>query len=149
MIDLRERRLDLEDLSNRLDRIEERLPPVGAAVLRAQRASTRLAFSTVGGAGQAVADTVHGIGGAVGTGFRTITGTVTATGRRTVDAVEDELVDLADQAGAAAERARHAQPDDTWTRAELYDLAQEIELEGRSAMSKAELLAAVRTEDPR
>lgn len=79
-------------------------------------------------------------------GVRTVIGTAEAAASKSADVIEDEIVDLADQATVAAERARSAQPDDSWTKAELYDLAQELDIEGRSTMSKDELLDAVKVE---
>ncbi|SDU32508.1 Rho termination factor N-terminal domain-containing protein [Stappia sp. ES.058] len=37
-----------------------------------------------------------------------------------------------------------ARPYEDWTKEELYDRAQELEIEGRSEMDKAELIAALR-----
>ncbi len=44
----------------------------------------------------------------------------------------------------AAERGGEADPYDEWTKAELYERAQEIGIDGRSAMSKSELISALR-----
>ena len=43
-----------------------------------------------------------------------------------------------------SEKGGHAKPYDEWTRDELYDRARELEVEGRSDMTKAELIDALR-----
>lgn len=44
----------------------------------------------------------------------------------------------------AARRGGQSRPYDEWTRDELYDRAQEIGIDGRSSMSKDELIDALR-----
>ena len=44
-----------------------------------------------------------------------------------------------------SEKGGKAPPYEEWTRDELYDRAQEIGIDGRSAMDKSELIEALRT----
>jgi len=46
--------------------------------------------------------------------------------------------------GEAGRRAGESPPYDEWSRDELYDRAKEIGIEGRSDMTKAELIDALR-----
>ena len=46
----------------------------------------------------------------------------------------------------ASERGGEASPYEDWTKAELYDRAQEVGIDGRSSMSKSELISALRSD---
>ena len=43
-----------------------------------------------------------------------------------------------------SEKGGHASPYEEWTKDELYERAQELDIEGRSSMNKAELISALR-----
>lgn len=43
-----------------------------------------------------------------------------------------------------SEKGGRAEPYEEWTKAELYDRAQELDVDGRSGMTKAELIRALR-----
>ncbi len=60
---------------------------------------------------------------------------VAKTVERTNDKVADTVSNLADEAADYS----------AWTKDELYDRAQELNIEGRSGMSKSELVKAVKT----
>lgn len=45
----------------------------------------------------------------------------------------------------ASERGGESDPYEEWTKAELYERAQEIGIDGRSSMSKSELISALRS----
>lgn len=47
-------------------------------------------------------------------------------------------------ADGASRRGGEAEPYEEWTKDELYDRAQELDIEGRSDMTKAELIEALR-----
>jgi len=72
-------------------------------------------------------------------GVAETTGQARAQTSRTIDAVNDNVEGALDDAKVAAE------PDDmaTWTKAELYERAQELDIDGRSGMTKAELIGAL------
>lgn len=44
----------------------------------------------------------------------------------------------------AAERGGKAPPYEDWTKDDLYERAQELDIDGRSSMNKAELISALR-----
>lgn len=46
----------------------------------------------------------------------------------------------------ASKRGGEASPYDEWSKAELYERAQELGIDGRSSMSKAELISALRSD---
>ena len=45
----------------------------------------------------------------------------------------------------ASERGGQASPYEEWTKSELYERAQEVGIDGRSSMSKSELISALRS----
>lgn len=51
---------------------------------------------------------------------------------------------IANSPGASA-RGGESSPYDEWTKAELYERAQEVGIDGRSSMSKSELISALRS----
>lgn len=69
-----------------------------------------------------------------------VAGQTAAQGERTTDAATRQIEEGLDEATIAAD------PDDLseMTKAELYDRAQDLDIEGRSSMSKAELISAIR-----
>ena len=74
------------------------------------------------------------------------TGQAKAQAARTVDAAEQATAALLDDATRAVEPDESGRPAslDNWTKAELYERAQELDIDGRSAMSKRELIRALR-----
>lgn len=76
---------------------------------------------------------------AVRRGVAETTGQARAQAGRTVDAVTDNVEGALDDATVAADPAELS----TWTKAELYERAQELDVDGRSAMTKAELIRAI------
>jgi hypothetical protein len=180
------RRLPGADLVDRgLDRIEDGLPALPAAVFRIQRSvaerivdQSRHALCVVGDAvsstvsvGRNATRTVTGTARHAGeesadvaaVGLRRTVGQARAQTARTADAargsgatVADELrefaeetvaaaTDVADEVAATAAAAVQGTPVsyDHWTKKDLYELAQERDIDGRSAMNKDELVAAI------
>ncbi len=45
----------------------------------------------------------------------------------------------------ASERGGESSPYEDWSKAELYERAQELDVDGRSSMSKSELISALRS----
>ncbi len=112
-----------EEIDRFLASIEERLPAVPAAGIKVQRAVNAR-----------MRDVVEDATGR----FRTTTADDTERLEKTEDAVADEVED------AVANVEDDVAPDYTsMTKAELYELAQARDLEGRSSMNKAELVAAL------
>lgn len=61
------------------------------------------------------------------------------------DSTSAQPTDPTSDAPDAAERGREPVPYEAWSKAELYERAQQIGIVGRSAMSKSELIAALRS----
>jgi hypothetical protein len=181
-----QRRLPGADLVDRgLDRIEDGLPALPAAVFRIQRSvaerivdQSRHALCVVGDAvsstvtvGRNATRTVTGTARHAGeesadvatVGARRTIGQARAQTARTVDAasesgatVVDELRDLADETVSAATDVADEVAATTaaavqgtpmsyehWTKKDLYELAQDLDVDGRSSMNKDELIAAI------
>ncbi len=54
---------------------------------------------------------------------------------------------IANAGKSASEKGGEAPPYEEWTKDALYQRAQELEISGRSSMSKSELIAALRGSD--
>lgn len=79
-------------------------------------------------------------------GAREVAGQVDAQGERVADVVGKETDGALRQAErAASERPGPGVPYEEWTRQQLYERAQELEIEGRASMNKAELIDALRS----
>ncbi|MEQ8842382.1 MAG: Rho termination factor N-terminal domain-containing protein [Acidimicrobiales bacterium] len=162
-------------MTTTLDEIEERLPPLSASVLRLERSiagrsydavahvvenvhssartvsrRTDHAVRTVFGTAKRAVDTTLS---SATTGARTTSGQATAQAQRVGDGVASEVADGYDgTVGAVKSAIRAVDTDDDattgydrWTKADLYEKATELDIDGRSSMSKSELLAAVRS----
>ncbi len=147
-----------------LDSIENSLPTLPRRFLQLNRAIASLGCSllrrgtaAVGESGEAVSDaaltgarTVSGQAMSVvdrttkaaADGSREVTGQARAQSKRLVETIENEAASLADQAETITEDLTEASYA-SWTRADLYERAQRLDIEGRSSMNKAELVEAL------
>lgn len=159
----------LDDLTRRLDRLEEDLPPVPAKAIGLTRATVHRVNTTASDVANDVgrqlsrfrstADTAMST--TVGQGRSAVDRTATTASRttketvgqaraqatRTGEAARGSTTALLDDATRALETDGDGKPAalDDWTKAELYERAQELEIEGRSSMSKRELVRAIRS----
>lgn len=76
---------------------------------------------------------------AVKKGVAETTGQAKSQARRTADSATDEIEGALDDAKVASDPSDYA----TWSKADLYERAQELDIDGRSGMTKAELLGAL------
>ncbi len=65
--------------------------------------------------------------------------------RETLDAAREAGQETKQAASDVAEAAGRAGPYEEWTKDELYERAQELDIEGRSEMNKEELIDALRS----
>jgi|SRR6056297_527780 len=150
-------------LTRSLDDIENRLPSVPAHAIGVTRAGVRFVNDTVltvvdhvgerlevigdtatraarGAFGQTRSSAVNVIDTAT-TEARTVRGQVTERASEVADTVATQT----DESLRSAEQALDPRrPLRDLTKSELYDIAQDRDLEGRSTMNKSELLAALR-----
>jgi hypothetical protein len=149
------------DITRQLDELEQKLPAIPAQAIRLGRATIHRVNDTA----CAVAERVSGGAGRTGSVARTAAATTVGQARsglertttmarrasneavgqaryqaaRTVDSAEKETKDVLADAVASME------PVDLTdlTKAELYERAQELDIDGRSEMNKSELRSAV------
>jgi cell division septum initiation protein DivIVA len=78
-------------------------------------------------------------------GAKEVVGQARAQGERAGAEIDEVLDRTADRAIDAVDPAPSSgTPYEQWTKSELYERAQELDVEGRSNMSKRELIAALR-----
>ncbi len=181
----------LDELTERLDRLESELPPIPARAIGLTRATAHRVNATASDvandvgrqldrlsstAGNAMSTTLGQARSAVGrtsgtarrTGNETIgqarsavdrtSGTARRTSnetigqaraqtRRTGEQAERSATALLDDATRAVEPDGDGKPAslDDLTKADLYERAQELDIEGRSSMSKSQLVRALRS----
>lgn len=160
-------------LTTQLDRFEANLPPLPARVFRLQRTLTGAAVcgvvgvvTRVGASTATLIDiarvsgkTVTGQARAAGedvlttarTGARTVRGQAGAQGRNVSSAVTseatallDDAIDTVEDVEDGAEPGRGT-PYEEWTKAELLERAKDLDIEGRSALNKQQLIRALRS----
>lgn len=159
----------LDELTRRLDQLESDLPALPSRALGLTRATAQRVNSTAAAvandvgrqlgrfgstADDALATSVGQARSAVertsATAKRTTkeaVGQARAQGKRTGKAAEQAATALLDDATKAVDPDDDARPAsyDNWTKAELYERAQELDIDGRSSMSKRELVRALRS----
>ncbi len=80
------------------------------------------------------------------TGVKEVTGQARAQGRQASSKIDRAASRTADRAIDAVDDAPSSgTPYESWTKDELYERAQELDVDGRSTMSKNELIAALRS----
>ncbi len=157
------------DLTQRLDQLEDRLPPLSAKSVALGRATVRrtndVAVSVISGVARRV-DTVITT---ARSGAKQTTGQATSAVNRTAKMADTTAKQTVGQAKTAANRTAGAAHDaagdllddatatvdpdapprgvayEAWTKSDLYDRAQVMDIDGRSAMSKTELIKALRS----
>ncbi len=148
-------------VTERLDELETSLPPIPSKALAVGRAGARRVNDVVETVVTAIAGRAETVADEAGVAMRTTTGQARSAADRAVAAVTSSVHEVTGQARAQAERTaetmeeevEHAlddakvavDPDDLTklTKAELYDRATELDIAGRSTMTKAELVGAL------
>lgn len=154
-----------KQIDEQLDQLEAKLPPLAASMLRVNRAIANRTGEELAKLAAMFADSASSIASAATSGAHTVTGTARWAAERTastaatgvrqtvgqakaqtkiaVENASEELEELAEDIDPEAPPVPAAGDLETKTKAELYDRAQELDIEGRSTMTKAELVAAL------
>jgi len=154
-----------ETITPALDRFEATLPPITRRVFKLNRRIANASVNAAMGATKAVcyatqnvtkrattgASTVRGqaesvadrVTSAAQTGAKEVVGQAKAQAAATVDKFEDEAISLLDDATKTVSSDPKGAYE-TWTKAELYKRAQELDIDGRSSMTKTELITSLR-----
>ncbi len=127
-----------------LDRIENKLPLIPRRMFRLQRAVSKAGFEAGRSILLALTNSADRVETSARTGVKTVTGQAKAQASRTADRAEDEAASLLGRATRSVEGESSERLQD-WTKTDLYERAQELDIEGRSAMSKKQLVAALRS----
>lgn len=157
------------DLTQRLDQLENRLPPLPAKSFALGRATVRRTNDVVISVVSDVARRMDTVVNTARTGARTTAGQAKSAVERTANMAETTAKQTIGQAkrqmDATTAATREAtgellddatatvDPDATprgiayeeWTKSDLYDRAQELDIDGRSSMSKRQLITALRS----
>lgn len=157
-----------DEIADYLDRLEADLPAIPARALGLTRATVHRVNDVAIGVATDVARQVGLVTGTAETAVSTTvgqarsavdrttkmvkktanetTGQARAQASRTVDAAAQATSALLDDATRAVEPDGTGRPAslDNWSKADLYERAQELDIEGRSSMSKRELVKALR-----
>ena len=157
-----------DDLTRRLEELEHRMPELpkkvvaynrvaaGRAIAQARRNNELVvdAFRPVVKVADSDVCTVVGTtrwaveqtADTAATGVRTVVGQAKAQAKRAASTLNTQTVDLVEEATdrvAAAERSVERAALTSMTKAELYQMAQDIGIDGRADMTKAQLVAAI------
>ena len=158
-----------DDLTRRLDALEAQLPPIPSRAIGLTRATVHRVNTTAADVANDVGRQVGRFTSTAGTAFSTslgqarsaverttamarrttneTVGQARAQGKRTATAAQSSATALLDDATRAIEPDGDGKPAslDNWSKADLYERAQELDIEGRSSMSKRQLVTAIRT----
>ncbi|MGK0274987.1 MAG: hypothetical protein ACI9N0_001368 [Ilumatobacter sp.] len=157
-----------EKLTTRLDDLETSLPRVPSAALSFGRAATRRATAIATSAYDKVSPRFETIGSQVGTAVRTAAGQARSAAGRSINTlknnaseatgqakaqtaavigtIEDETVGLLDDAAKSVDpKTINPASLTDLSKDELYERAQAADIDGRSTMSKAQLVTALRS----
>jgi hypothetical protein len=159
----------LDDLARRLDRLEAALPLIPARALGLTRASARRMGVTASEVASDVGRHLERLGTTATTALSTSVGQTrsavvrtSSTARRTTKEAIGQTRAQAERTGRVAEASAGAlladatsaiEPEggatpaslDNLTKTQLYERAQDLDIEGRSSMSKSELVRAIRS----
>ncbi len=157
----------IDELTRRLDRLEAELPTVPAKALGLGRATAHRVNSTASGVANDVGRQLSRLSSTAGTALSTTVGQARsavdrtstmanrtsketvgqarAQSKRTVTAAGRSTTALLDDATRAVEPDSDGKPAslDDWTKADLYERAQELDIDGRSSMGKRQLVRAI------
>jgi len=156
------------EITERFEQIEQRMPELPKKVVAYNRVVAERAFAQARRNNDLVVDAFRPVIKVADTGVRTVVGTTkwaveqtvstAATGvrsvigqtqaqaKRTATTLNDQAVDLVDEATdriVAAEKSVERVALKSMTKAELYQMAQDIDIDGRGDMTKAQLITAI------
>lgn len=157
-----------QDMSTRVEQFEQRIPELPKKVVAYNRIAAERAFAQARRNNELVVDAFRPVVKAADTGVRTIVGTTkwaveqtagtaltgvrTIVGqtraqvKRTAGTLNEQAVELVDEATdrvVAAEKSAERATLESMTKAELYQMAQDIDIDGRADMNKAQLIRAI------
>lgn len=127
-----------------LDRIESSLPLIPRRIFRLQRTLAEAGFSIGKSMLSVLGSSTDRVERSARSGAATVKGQAKAEAKQTVDLTEDEASSALGRATRAVEGESTDRLED-WSKDDLYARAQELDIDGRSTMSKKELVSALRS----
>jgi hypothetical protein len=153
-----------EQLTKTLDRLETQLPPPSGSLLRFNRSLVNFSTDQACRVTEAMTDSLRNIVGTTRSAGKSVADQSAAAGNQVAKATRSAGKSVADQSAAAgnqiadsADRELNRLSDDltpslgrgtryeNWTKTDLYERASELDIAGRSGMSKTQLIAALRS----
>ncbi len=131
-------------LNATLDRVESNLPLIPRRVFRLQRSFADAGFSLACSTYRAINRSSDRVERTAKTGLNTVKGQAKAQAKIATDVAEGEVSSLLGRANRSVE-GNPTERLETWTKADLYERAQELDIEGRSSMDKTQLVTALRS----
>lgn len=156
------------EITRRLDDLETSLPSVPAKVVALGRATVHRVSETASGVASDVGRQLGQLSSTASTAVATSVGQTRSAAERTAETARRNTREAVGQSKAQTARTarqagrstvallddatRAVEPDgdgrpaslDDWTKAELYDRAQELDIDGRSTMNKQQLIRSIR-----
>lgn len=157
-----------EEMTERFEQFEQRMPELPKKIVAYNRVAAERAFAQARRNNELVVDAFRPVVKVADTGVRTIVGTAkwaveqtaetAGTGvrsivgqtraqvKRTVKTLNNQTVELVEEAtdrAVAAEKSVERIALKSMTKAELYQMAQDIDIDGRADMTKAQLIVAI------
>jgi len=150
-----------ETVTERLDDLETSLPAIPSKALAASRASARRVNDIVESAASSIKHRFENVADDTATAAKTTTGQARSAAEKATKTVKSSVKQSTGQARAQARKVSESitdevegalddakvasDPDDVadLTKAQLYDRATALDIEGRSGMTKAELVGAI------
>lgn len=156
------------EITERLEQLEQRVPVLPKKIVAYNRVVAERAFAQARRNNELVVDAFRPVVKTADTGVRTIVGTTKwaveqtagtaltgarsivgqakAQAKRTATTLQDQTTDLVDEATdrvVAAEQSVERTALRSMKKAELYQMAQDLDIDGRAEMTKAQLVAAI------
>ena len=156
------------EMTERFEQFEQRMPELPKKIVAYNRVAAERAYAQARRNNELVVDAfrpvvkvadtgvrtivgtakwaVEQTAGSATTGVRSIVGQTRAQVKRTVSTLNNQAVDLVGEAtdrAVAAEKSVERIALKSMTKAELYQMAQDIDIEGRADMTKAQLIVAI------
>lgn len=130
-----------ERITNTLDRLETQLPPPSGSVLRFNRSIVSFGADQACKVREAVSESMRSFFGVTRDAGKSVADESAAASIRIVDTADRELNRLSDDLTPHLGRGTRYED---WTRADLYERASELDIPGRSGMTKRQLISALR-----
>lgn len=133
-------------INTRLDEVQAMAPPVLAAWMKFNRAIAGRASNLVTNAVSGASNSARKIGATAKTSAKTVGKTVEASATKVARKAEKEIVDVTDDTTARIQASNAAATDvhlSQMTKDSLYERAQLLDIDGRSQMTKRQLIEEI------